>query len=235
MRRHLLVAVVSRIILPRLGVGWAPALGSPLLPDDPGFFEEVSRYGPVTHKIYKPSTTIDNMQDTIKVPLVKDNGLLAPFIGMLKDKGLVDFDIIRDNDDVGLESRIRLQKYVFIAKQFGLEMGYEYNMYKYGPYSPGLAGEYYRLAWDPEAYDKEVRNELPHQFQRDDFLNVVTKRDTRWLEVASTMINKLNYGDDIGTLVDETAWIKRRSVGPDFVRNVFDDLHNTRPQLPCFT
>ena len=168
------------------------------------------------------------MQDTLKIPPVKDNGLLAPFIGMLKDKKLVNFDVIRNDDDAGLEARIRLQKCVFIAKQFGLEMGYEYNMYKYGPYSPGLASEYYRLAWDPKAYGKEVHNELPKRFMRDNFLNAVTKRDAKWLEVASTMINKLNHGDDINTLVGETAWIKRRSVGSDFVRNVFDDLRNTR-------
>ena len=186
-------------------------------------------------RTYKLPAQMNNVQDTVKLPPVKDNGLLASFIGMLEDKGLIDFGVIRDDDAAGLEARIRLQKYVFIAKQFGLEMGYEYYMYKHGPYSPGLAGEYYRLSWDPEAYNKEVCNELPKQFKRDDFLDVVTKRDAKWLEVASTMINKLNYGDDINALVNETAWIKRRSVGPDFVRNVFDDLCNTRPQLPCFT
>lgn len=43
------------------------------------------------------------------------------------------------------EDRLRLQKIVYIAKYFDIDLGYSYNQYIRGPYSPDLARDYYKL------------------------------------------------------------------------------------------
>ncbi|WP_202320005.1 hypothetical protein [Archaeoglobus neptunius] len=65
---------------------------------------------------------------------------LAKFVKLLKEAKIHDFKI------KSFESRLRLQKYVYIAKElFGMSLDYPFNLYLRGPYSPTLADDYYRL------------------------------------------------------------------------------------------
>ena len=61
--------------------------------------------------------------------------LLKSFISFLEENLGYKFD----PDD--LDSRLRLQKYVFIAKFFGLDMGYKFDKYIHGPWSRNLADD----------------------------------------------------------------------------------------------
>jgi len=45
-----------------------------------------------------------------------------------------------------MDDRKRVQKAVYLAQRAGVDMGYRYNWYKKGPYSPGLTRDYYDLA-----------------------------------------------------------------------------------------
>ncbi len=76
-------------------------------------------------------------------------------------------------------NRLKLQKFVFLAKQYGIDLGYNFNLYIRGPYSPLLAEDYYRLSEEIEP----IRVELP-----DDFLRLIKNKSERWLELASTVV-----------------------------------------------
>jgi len=97
---------------------------------------------------------------------------LKRFIAALKKHCKYRFDV--DN----LESKIKLQKYVYFAREFGLEFPYEFNLYIYGPYSPDLAKDYYSI----NRIDVEPM-ELPEEF-----INFLSGKDVNWLEIASTYL-----------------------------------------------
>ena len=61
--------------------------------------------------------------------------LLKSFISFLEKNLNYKFD----PDD--FDSRIRLQKYVFLAKFFGLDMGYKFDKYICGPWSRELSDD----------------------------------------------------------------------------------------------
>ena len=45
-----------------------------------------------------------------------------------------------------IDERIAIQKVVCLTQEAGLPLGYGYNWYVRGPYSPGLAADYYQIA-----------------------------------------------------------------------------------------
>ena len=71
---------------------------------------------------------------------------LARLIRTLENAGIYEFRIDTFGD------RLKLQKIVYIAKYFGIDIGYSFNEYLRGPYSPELADDYYRLSelWDTD-------------------------------------------------------------------------------------
>ena len=81
--------------------------------------------------------------------------LLKSFISFLESSGIFEFDV----ED--FESRLRLQKYVYLAKIFGFDLGYLFNLYIYGPYSSELANDYYSLKdKQSEELDEEIKRKL---------------------------------------------------------------------------
>jgi len=95
---------------------------------------------------------------------------LAKIVNSLKKVGF-DFKVSHFNN------RLKLQKYVFLLRRYGIDLGYSYNYYIRGPYSPELADDYYNL---PEV-DGEI--ELP-----EDFLKLIKNKSERWLELASSLV-----------------------------------------------
>ena len=90
---------------------------------------------------------------------------------------MINFASVTDDTDEGMDTRLRIQKYVFAAQHLGLGTGYEYGEYRAGPYSPDLTQEYYRLAYHPALYEAESGEAIPEQFRQDDFLNTVAGRN----------------------------------------------------------
>jgi len=54
-----------------------------------------------------------------------------------------------------ISERIALQKVVCLTQEAGLQLGYSFNWYMRGPYSPALASDYYLLA----SMQQDVENE----------------------------------------------------------------------------
>lgn len=114
--------------------------------------------------------------------------VLPRFIKYLESQNLVEFDILGEGDR-HFWNRFRIQKYVFLAKYFGLDVPYRHGIYLYGPYSRTLTEDYYGLARNPKRYRK-ARPELPRQFRSGQFLDFVRGRGDGWLEVAATLLSK---------------------------------------------
>lgn len=71
---------------------------------------------------------------------------LCYFLNSMKDE--LDFNDAEDFKSKvhlkdNLEFRIKIQKFVFLAKYFGWNNTYSYNMYHHGPYSPVLSDDYH--------------------------------------------------------------------------------------------
>ena len=152
--------------------------------------------------------------------------MLAPFVKWLEKRDLVNFDLVTDDTDDGFATRFKIQKYVFIAQQLGLDTNYEYSRYRYGPYSPELTREYYRLGEKPALYDAESAGTLSERFRPAEFLETVRGRDNQWLEVATTLLDMRGQHNSPASLVDHVAWIK--SMYPrEYAERVLEDLRQT--------
>lgn len=151
---------------------------------------------------------------------------LAAFVNMLEKSGIYKF-----NPDKFI-SRLRMQKYVYLAKLFGCDLGYEYNLYLRGPYSPGLAEDYYQLR------KCEYMSILPPESfpNFDKFAKLVKGKNHEWLEIASTILfmweSNINWQErysekpciDLKTFViNRTSDIKSH-VGKCFIEGVFEEL-----------
>ena len=149
--------------------------------------------------------------------------LLSRFIGFLEDRLGYQFKVEEEFD-----KRFRLQKYVFFARFFGLDLGYDFNLYMHGPYSPELAKDYYELS------RRRVRPEgadLPRSFKAEEYVRLLLNKDDEWLEAAATILdvwenNKSKPGFDLNKLVHHVSTIKPH-IGDDKIKGVIKDLKNS--------
>jgi uncharacterized protein YwgA len=141
------------------------------------------------------------------------------FIEFLIDHGLITPNIEDDNDE-GFDNRLKIQKYVLIAKCLGIKEfeKYYYDIYIYGPYSSALADEYYK-------YRKGMDNvaNIPKRFG-DRFLEIVKGKDTRWLEIASTALHINELYKDKSIVEKQTIFIKGHRFKDSFIKSVINEL-----------
>ena len=95
---------------------------------------------------------------------------LAKIVNSLRKVGF-DFKVNYFNN------RLKLQKYVFLLRKYGIDLGYFYSYYIRGPYSPELADDYYNLP--------KVSGEMKLP---EDFLKLIKDKSERWLELASSLV-----------------------------------------------
>jgi uncharacterized protein YwgA len=98
---------------------------------------------------------------------------LAGFLKALDEVGILSFDKNRFNH------RLKLQKYVYVARNFGFKAPYDYSLYIHGPYSSSLADDYYAL--------DDFKNREPTELD-ERFVKLVKNKSEGWLELASTLI-----------------------------------------------
>ena len=151
-------------------------------------------------------------------------GELAEFIKFLENNGLVEFDILGDGE-AKFTNRLKLQKYTFLAMRYGVQLDYQYDMYLFGPYSRGLAADYYSLARGPKR-DADSPPTLPDGFRREDFLRDV-KNDPGWLEVATTIVDRSGRIRGRAALT-ESVWHTKSQFGMPYIKEVLNDLEERR-------
>lgn len=122
------------------------------------------------------------------------------------------------------DERLRVQKAVFLLKCLGVSSfkDYVFNLYLHGPYSSGLAAEYYKL--------EEVKPEEPIELNRANkaTLKWFTSKEEKWLEVASSILSlRERYGsvteeEIYSTLKLSKPWVEKplyESVTRDLVKH----------------
>ena len=100
--------------------------------------------------------------------------------GLLKRIGVVDPSGFKSS----FVDRLIVQKTIYLMQEFGLFIGYRFNWYVHGPYSPGLAGDAYALCgtYDAVPWVQFVKREDEERFKQ--FLVFIGARahDHDWLE-----------------------------------------------------
>lgn len=149
------------------------------------------------------------------------------FLNSLKDE--LDFNNAKDFKDKvnlkdNLEFRIKIQKFVFLAKYFGWDNSYKYNMYHHGPYSPVLSDDY---------HSSELFDNAPLQIQNfnlDSFKEFVANKSTDYLEAASTILYYKRFKPNFtaNKAIHELNRIKPH-ITRDIVENAYNDVKDFIP------
>lgn len=70
--------------------------------------------------------------------------------------GISDFSEIQN--DIDLRKRIQKSIYILQLDKFKFDIGYQYNLYLAGPYSPQLSNDYYDIADESTMYSNMVKH-----------------------------------------------------------------------------
>ncbi len=151
----------------------------------------------------------------------KDRLLLS---GFLKFMGLDRDKIVSGR----LENRIKAQKFVYFGKKLGLPLGYDFDLYLYGPYSSKLADDYYSMS------EEEWRSgtlAIPESIEKT--LHYLRGNDAMFLEIAATLdsIRAVNKGVPNSRIIDvvsklKSARLSEKSKDRNYLRDVLSDLSN---------
>jgi len=146
----------------------------------------------------------------------KPNGRIEPFLRMLYDNGLIDCGTNPRKSE--LDTRIKIQKFVYFAQAcFGLNFDYRHTLYIYGPYSPTLANDYFRI--------RDIKDVPPGKqgiWEREkEFLDFAENHnDVDWLEISSTLVYLHKaYKVPVEGLIDYAERVKRK-----FPRQQIEDV-----------
>lgn len=75
---------------------------------------------------------------------------------------LATLQLVLEQFDVGeiatIDNRIEIQKLICLAQNAGLQLGYGFNWYVRGPYSPSLTSDYYQVASSRDHIQKQAKN-----------------------------------------------------------------------------
>ena len=149
---------------------------------------------------------------------------LSFFIHKLEDNGLLTFDVIGDSEE-HFNNRLKIQKYVYLAKYFGLDLGYNFDMYLHGPYSSKLTSSYYDIA--RKNIDlKSIDGNIGDSFKENEFFNYVANKDKEWLKVASTLLELSSHYSDKECLIEKTLNAKPHIEKEKVIRTL-NELQNS--------
>ncbi|MDF2737053.1 MAG: hypothetical protein K0S93_909 [Nitrososphaeraceae archaeon] len=154
---------------------------------------------------------------------------LALFIHKLEDNGLLTFKVIGDSDE-HFNNRLKIQKYVYLAKYFGLDLGYDFDMYLHGPYSSRLTSSYYNVARNTTNLNSITGN-LDNTFREREFFDYIGNKDKEWLEVASTLLELSNHYSDKECLIEKTLNAKPH-IEKDKVNEIVRELEKSNLLYP---
>ena len=145
------------------------------------------------------------------------------FITFLYNEGLITGNLSEETDEAFM-NRLRIQKYVLIARHLGIKefYAYDYDIYIYGPYSSRLADEYYAYAKNSTTTVSVVNN-IDKGFA-DKFLTIVRDKDNDWLEVAGTILHLKEKYSNKDTILNLAIDIKEHRFGKEKIEQIFKEL-----------
>ena len=152
---------------------------------------------------------------------------LASFIKFLDGNGLIRFANCTDGDDMkGFGELVKIQKYAYLAKMFGLDLPYVHDIYAYGPYSNAIGDDCWDLADNVAEYER-AEDGLDASFDAAGFLGVVGPRDQQWMEIATTLIKQSERYPDRTDVVDSVFSFKEEH-GREYIANVLSEIEELK-------
>jgi uncharacterized protein YwgA len=147
------------------------------------------------------------------------NTRVLNFIKFLHINNLINASVIPDDTDDGFQNRLKLQKFVYIVQAcFGLNLGYSFTIYRFGPYSTTLADQYYDDL-DSSVIINNGDIDLPEHFNQDRFIRMFSGKDARWLELAATLVDSQKHVSGYDRTIEIVSRIK-----PRYTRNEVTDV-----------
>ena len=148
---------------------------------------------------------------------------LQDFICFLYDNKMININNLLKDDENGFINRLKLQKYVFLAQaSLRNNFGYDYNIYRDGPYSPELANYFYEeLDLNRISSNVKEKNWTDDIIFTDRFLTLFKDKEPEWLEVAATLIDSTNYCENEQESLNKVYAIKSK-----YSRDYIDDIWN---------
>lgn len=167
---------------------------------------------------------------------------LAFFAGFLRYCG-----VLPKEQAYTLEEQEILHKCAFIARAFGLDLGYEWHLHEYGTSSSFLAADHVELVDGKMQVDfgeivaleavpgylelaEDMRDGMPllsAPFEADRFISLVLGRDRAWLSVASAIVHEK------GSCPDESLPARVACINSDCdektARRVMGEIESSRP------
>jgi uncharacterized protein YwgA len=159
--------------------------------------------------------------------MTKQEENLAIFIKVLENSGILKFHVLDSDEESNFDTRLKIQKYVYLAKYYGLDMRYPYSMYLYGPYSSQLADDYYSVEPFYSQYFGMNHDNLPSSFRKSEFIDLVRGKDSNWLEVAATLLSLNKSFKDKKSLLDRTANMKDH-IPKEMIESILMELENKK-------
>lgn len=109
---------------------------------------------------------------------------IEPFLRLLYDNKLIDCG--GNPQAAAKKTQIKIQKFVYFAQTcFGLGFDYRHTLYIYGPHSPTLTNDYFRIR-DIKDIPSGKPGSWPGEGEFLDFAK--SHNDVDWLEIASTLV-----------------------------------------------
>src|SRR3989344_5981546 len=85
-------------------------------------------------------------------------------------------------------NRLRLQKVIYFIQESGINLGYSFSWYLYGPYCPDLTKDAYQIGNFSEVKEIVFENEETEKLFKDFEKKIlIHKNDDFWLEIASSI------------------------------------------------
>jgi uncharacterized protein YwgA len=153
------------------------------------------------------------------------NMKLQDFICFLYNNKMINIHNLLEDDENGFINRLKLQKYVFLAQtSLQNDFGYEYNIYRNGPYSPDLTNYCYEgLDLDRISSDTNEKKWTNYSAFTDRFLTLFKDKEPEWLEVAATLIDSTNYCEDEQESLSKVYAIKSM-YSREYIDNIWNEL-----------
>jgi len=124
------------------------------------------------------------------------------------------------------ENRLKLQKFVFLLRSAGLDLGYNYSLYLRGPYSPEVARDAFSIQnWQSIRPVRFGTSEYETKF--DELLEFLDphKNDIIWLEIVSTilLISELHKNESKEAVIDHFLIVKPK-FGKEEIIPIYEEL-----------
>ncbi len=121
--------------------------------------------------------------------------------GFLKFMGLDLEKIVKGR----IENRIKAQKFVYFGEKLEVPLGYDFDIYLYGPYSSKLADDYYNISreeWEAGTIDLSEGEKRT--------LHYLKEKDALFMEVAATFDSLKSANNKVSNdrLIDMISSIK---------------------------